>query len=48
MDVSRQAKFRANQPAFRLLESVVGQPWLKTSITLADGSTQVSPFVVLN
>lgn len=48
MDVSREAKFRANQTAFRVLESVDGQPWLKTAITLADGSTQVSPFVVLN
>lgn len=48
MDISREAKFRANQTAFRVTESIDGQPWLKTAITLADGTTQVSPFVVLN
>lgn len=48
MDISRDAKFRANQTAFRVTEAIDGQPWLKSPITLADATTQVSPFVVLS
>jgi HK97 family phage major capsid protein len=47
VDVSRDHKFQSNQTAFRVVEAIDGQPWLKSSITLADGSTTVSPFVKL-
>lgn len=48
MDVDTSYKFQAMQTAFRISEAVDGQPWLNTYITLADGTTTVSPFVVLN
>lgn len=48
MDVDTSYKFQAMQTAFRISEAVDGQPWLNTYITLADGSTTVSPFVVLS
>jgi len=48
MDISREHKFRTNQTVFRAVEAIDGQPWLDSKITLADGSTQVSPFVVLS
>lgn len=47
MDISREHKFRTNQTVFRTVEAIDGQPWLDSTITLADGSTVVSPFVVL-
>lgn len=48
MDISREHKFRTNQTVFRAVEAIDGQPWLDSPITLADGSTEVSPFVVLS
>lgn len=48
MDISRDSKFRSDQTAFRVTESIDGQPWLKGPIVLADGTTNVSPFVVLS
>ncbi len=48
MDVSREHKFQSNQTAFRVVEAIDGQPWLDAAITLADGSTTVSPFVALS
>jgi HK97 family phage major capsid protein len=48
MDVSRESKFQSNQTAFRVVEAIDGQPWINDSITLADGSTSVSPFVKLS
>lgn len=47
MDVDRSFKFQNNQTAFRLVEAIDGKPWLSGAITLADGSTSVSPFQYL-
>jgi hypothetical protein len=33
---------------WRFVQRVDGRPWLDNVITLQDGSTTVSPFVVLN
>ncbi len=42
-------KFQTDETAFRAVHRVDGQPWLSKPITLTgiDGSTQVSPFVVI-
>lgn len=45
---SEHVNFLKNQMTWRVVERVDGQPWLEKPITLQDGSTQVSPFVVLN
>lgn len=48
MDIDTSFLFGSNQTAFRVTEAIDGQPWLGNTITLADGSTTVSPYVVLN
>jgi len=48
MDIDTSFKFQNDQTAFKVVERVDGQPWLANTITLADGSTTVSPYVVLN
>jgi HK97 family phage major capsid protein len=45
---SEHVNFLANQMTWRFVQRVDGRPWLDNSITLQDGSTTVSPFVVLN
>jgi HK97 family phage major capsid protein len=45
---SEHVNFLKNQMTWRVVERVDGQPWLEKAITLQDGSSQVSPFVVLN
>jgi HK97 family phage major capsid protein len=45
---SEHVNFLKNQMTWRVVQRVDGQPWLEKPITLQDGSTQVSPFVVLN
>ncbi len=40
--------FQNNQMTLRVVARRDGQPWLDKPITLQDGATQVSPFVVLN
>jgi HK97 family phage major capsid protein len=45
--VSDQFLFSTNQTMFRIIHYVGGMPWMDAPITLADGSTQVSPFVAL-
>ncbi len=45
---SEHVNFLKNQMTWRVVERVDGQPWLDKPVTLQDGSTQVSPFVVLN
>jgi HK97 family phage major capsid protein len=45
---SEHVNFLKNQMTWRVVERVDGQPWLDKAVTLQDGSTQVSPFVVLN
>jgi len=47
-DVDRSFKFQNNQTAFRAVIAQDGQPWLGSSITLMDGATTVSPYVVLS
>jgi HK97 family phage major capsid protein len=44
---SEHFKFQNNQMAYRIVHRVAGMPWLPSSITLADASTTVSPFVYL-
>lgn len=48
MDIDRSFKFQANQTAFRVVSANAGQPWLNAAITLADGSTTVSPVLYLS
>jgi HK97 family phage major capsid protein len=45
--VSDQYLFPVNQTMFRVIHYVGGMPWMDAGITLADGSTTVSPFVAL-
>jgi HK97 family phage major capsid protein len=45
---SEHVNFLRNQMTWRVVERVDGQPWLDRPVTLQDGSSQVSPFVVLN
>jgi HK97 family phage major capsid protein len=40
--------FLKNQAVWRVTERVDGRPWLANPVTLADGSTQASPYVYLN
>lgn len=47
LDVSPHAKFRNNQTAWRIVARFDGQPWVRSPITLADGTTTVSPYVTL-
>lgn len=45
---SEHVNFLKNQTTWRVVERVDGQPWLDNVITLQDGASTVSPFVVLN
>lgn len=45
--MSDQEYFSSDQSVIKLIAYVDGQPWVKEALTLEDGSTQVSPFVVL-
>jgi HK97 family phage major capsid protein len=45
---SEHVNFLRNQMTWRVVERIDGQPWLEKAITLQDGTSQVSPFVVLN
>jgi len=47
IEASTHERFRKNQTTFRVTKFVDGQPWLDAPITLADGSTTVSPFVAM-
>lgn len=44
---SDHVNFVKNQVTFRVTRRCDGQPWIEKSITLQDGATTVSPFVVL-
>lgn len=39
--------WRYDQTSWRAVHRVDGQPWLSTPLTFQDGTTQVSPFVIL-
>ena len=45
---SDQVDYLKFQIVVRVVDRVDGQPWIDKPITLQDGVTQVSPFVVLN
>jgi HK97 family phage major capsid protein len=47
IDSSIHAEFRTDEVAWRAVHRVDGQEWLSTPWTLADGTTQISPFVIL-
>jgi HK97 family phage major capsid protein len=44
---SEHVNFLKNQMTWRFVERIDGRPWLDAPITLQDGTTKVSPFVVL-
>lgn len=48
IDSSQHFRFRDDVTAWRAVHRVGGQPMLSVPITLADGTTQISPFVVLD
>ena len=47
-DSSIHERFRYDQTTFRMVMRVDGQQWCKAPVPLADGATQVSPFVELD
>jgi len=47
IDTSKHYKFRNDITSWRAVARVDGQPWLSSPLTYSDGSTQVSPFVIL-
>lgn len=48
IDASKHFRFQYDLTAWRAVHRVDGQPWLSQPIRLSDGTTQVSPFVVLD
>jgi HK97 family phage major capsid protein len=40
-------RWQQDQTSWRAVHRVDGQPWLSAPLTLQDGTTQVSPFVIL-
>ena len=44
---STEFRFRNDLTAWRAVHRVDGKPWLSQPITLQDGTTQISPFVIL-
>jgi HK97 family phage major capsid protein len=47
LESSEHEKFGKNQTVFRIVKRVDGKPWLNAPLTLEDGATTLSPFVVL-
>lgn len=47
IDSSMHYRFQYDLTAWRAVHRVDGQPWLSAPLTLADGATQISPFVIL-
>jgi len=45
VESDQSQKFTSNKTVFRVVHRVDGMPWLNNPITLADGATEVSPFV---
>jgi HK97 family phage major capsid protein len=48
IDASKHYRFQYDLTSWRAVHRVDGQPWLSQPIYLSDGTTQVSPFVVLD
>ena len=47
VDASKHYKFQNDLTAWRAVHRVDGRPWLSAPLTYEDGTTQVSPFVIL-
>lgn len=45
--ISEHVKFSTNQTVFKIVANMDGQPWVKEPLKLEDGSTTVSPYVIL-
>lgn len=48
IDSTDQTRWLRNQTSWKVVHRVDGQPWLNAPFTLVDGTTKISPFVVLN
>jgi len=48
IESTKFARWVYDQTSWRVVHRVDGQPWLSAPLTYADGTTQVSPFVVLS
>lgn len=48
IDSSKHYRFQYDLTAWRAVHRVDGRPWLSAPLTLRDGVTQVSPFVILD
>lgn len=47
IDASKHFRFRDDITAWRAVHRVGGNPWMSAPFTYSDGTTQVSPFIVL-
>ena len=47
IDSTKIYRFRYDITSWRAVSRVDGQPWLSLPLTLSDGTTQISPFVIL-
>lgn len=47
IDSTNVERFQYDETSWRAVHRVDGQPWLSAPLTLEDGTTQVSPFVIL-
>lgn len=47
IDASKHFRFQHDITAWRAVRRIAGMPWMSAPITYQDGTTQVSPFVVL-
>jgi len=47
IESTKYDRWRYDQTSWRVVHRVDGQPWLTAPITSVDGTTQVSPFVIL-
>jgi HK97 family phage major capsid protein len=48
IDASRDYRFADDITTWRAVSRIAGRPWLRQPLTLRDGATQVSPFVILD
>jgi HK97 family phage major capsid protein len=48
IDDSRDYRFADDITTWRAVSRIDGRPWLRQPLTLRDGVTQVSPFVILD
>lgn len=47
VESTRYERWQYDQTSWRVVHRVDGQPWLSAPLTLQDGTTQISPFVIL-